>query len=227
VTHVPFNNVVELDAAITRETAALFIEPVQGEAGIYPADDAFLQAARELTRERGALLVADEIQSGFRTGAPFAMSQAAVVPDILCTAKAIGNGFPVGVTMVTEAISSQIPAGAHGTTFGANPLACRAAVTTLGIFEQRDLYAQTARVGERLMANLRAMSHPKIRDVRGRGLMIGVELKERVTPTLRALQDRGVLALPASPVVFRLLPPLIWEDQHADEFVAALEAALA
>ena len=143
VTHVGFNDIDALDAAITTETAAVFLEPIQGEAGIYPADDAFLQAARQLTRDRGALLIADEIQSGFRTGAPFAMSHAGVVPDIICTAKAVANGFPIGVTLVTDAISENVPAGAHGTTFGANPLACRAVVATLDAFERLKEAANT------------------------------------------------------------------------------------
>src|SRR5690606_16321953 len=136
------------------------------------------------------------------------------------------NGFPIGVTLVTEAVSEGVPAGTHGTTFGANPLACRAVVTTLDAFERRNLYANSTAIGERLMTKLQELDHPKIRAVRGRGLMIGVALKERVTPTLRALQARGVLALPASPVVFRLLPPLIWGEEQADEFIAALTDAL-
>jgi acetylornithine/LysW-gamma-L-lysine aminotransferase len=226
VDHVAFNNIEALDAAITSETAAVFLEPIQGEAGIYPADDAFLQSARQLTRDRGVLLIADEIQSGFRTGAPFAISHAGVVPDIICTAKAVANGFPIGVTLVTDAISENIPAGAHGTTFGANPLACRAVVATLDAFERRNLYQQAAENGAKLMSGIEALQNQKIRAVRGRGLMIGVELKERVTPTLRALQQRGVLALPASPVVFRLLPPMIWQQAQVDEFLTALEDVL-
>jgi acetylornithine/LysW-gamma-L-lysine aminotransferase len=227
VEHVAFNNIEALDAAITSETAAVFLEPIQGEAGIYPADDAFLQAARRLTQDRGALLIADEIQSGFRTGAPFAISHAGVVPDIICTAKAVANGFPIGVTLVTDAISENVPAGAHGTTFGANPLACRAVVATLDAFERRNLYRQAAETGSALISGIDSLQSPKIRAVRGRGLMIGVEMKERVTPTLRALQQRGVLTLPASPVVFRLLPPMIWEQKQVDEILNALEDVLA
>lgn len=226
VTHVPFDDVDALDAAITSDTAAVFLEPVQGEAGIYPASDTYLQSARQMTTDRGALLVADEIQSGFRTGSPFAISHADVVPDMICAAKAIANGFPIGVTLVSDAVSEAIPAGTHGTTFGANPFACRAIAVTLDAFESRDLYSRSATLGTNLMDAISGLNHPKIRAVRGRGLMIGIEMKERVTPTLRALQQRGVLALPASPVVFRLLPPLIWEQSQADEFVEALQAVL-
>ncbi len=227
VTHVAFNDYEALAEQVNEDTAAIILEPVQGEAGIFPADDEYLRAVRELSTASGALLIADEVQTGFRTGAPFAISHAGVSPDILCTAKAIGNGFPVGVTMVTEAISEKTVGGAHGTTFGGNPLASRAVVTTLQAFQDRNLYARTAQLGDRLMAGIEALESPKIRQVRGRGFMIGVEMKERITPTLRALQENGVLALPASPVVFRLLPPLIWEEEQVDEFLTVLEKVLA
>lgn len=227
VTHVPFGNAEALADTVSDQTAAVILEPVQGEAGIYPADDAYLGEAHRIAREAGALLIADEVQTGFRTGAPFAITASGVTPDILCTAKALANGYPVGLTLVTEAISGELPSGAHGTTFGANPLACRAIVETLGQLERRDLYAQSARIGAMLIEGINSLESPKIRQVRGKGLMIGVELKERVTPTLRALQERGVLALPASPVVFRLLPPLIWQEEQVGEFLNALEDALA
>ena len=149
-----------------------------------------------------------------------------MVPDILVTAKALANGFPIGLTMSTEAISAAIPSGAHGTTFGASPLACRAAIVTLRALRERDLYARSAALGAELMNRLNALGSPKVRQVRGRGMMIGVELKERVTPTLRALQERGVLVLPAGPTTFRLLPPLIWEQQQVDEFMEVARSAL-
>ncbi|MBX3070448.1 MAG: aspartate aminotransferase family protein [Thermomicrobiales bacterium] len=227
VTHVPYNDAEAIEAAITEQTAAVILEPIQGEAGVYPGEEAFLRAARTAATTYGALFIADEIQTGFRTGAPFAISASDVTPDILCSAKAIANGFPIGVTLVTDAVSEAVPAGTHGTTFGANPLACRAVVATLDAFEKRNLYANSTAIGTKLIESIEALGSPKIRAVRGRGLMIGVELKERVTPTLKAMQERGVLALPASPVVFRLLPPLIWGDEQVDEFVTALEGALA
>ena len=227
VTHVAFNDYDALAAQVNEETAAIILEPVQGEAGIFPADDDYLRAVRELATANGALLIADEVQTGFRTGAPFAISHAGVSPDILCTAKAIGNGFPIGVTMVTEAVSEKTVGGAHGTTFGGNPFACRAIVTTLQELQKRDLYNRSTALGARLMDGIEAIGSPKIRQVRGRGFMIGVEMKERITPTLRALQENGVLALPASPVVFRLLPPLVWEEEQVDEFLGALAKVLA
>jgi acetylornithine/LysW-gamma-L-lysine aminotransferase len=225
-THVPFNDMDALDAVVTDETAAIVLEPIQGEGGIHPGTPEYLTAARRIADANGTLLIADEIQTGFRTGVPFVFPAHGVTPDLLVAAKAVGNGFPVGVTALTDAIAEKLPPGAHGTTYGANPLAARAIVESLHAYRSRDLYAQSARVGERLIEGIRSLGSPKIRDVRGRGLMIGVELKERVTPALRALQERGVLVLPATPVVFRLLPPLIWQDQQVDEFLSALGEVL-
>jgi LysW-gamma-L-lysine/LysW-L-ornithine aminotransferase len=225
-THVSFNDVDALAAAVDDQTAAILLEPIQGEGGIWPASPEYLQSAREIATARGALLIADEIQTGFRTGAPWAMSASGVLPDILVTAKALANGFPIGLTISTEAILAEIPSGAHGTTFGASPLACRAAIVTLRALRERDLYARSAALGVELMERINSLDSPKVRQVRGRGMMIGVELKERVTPTLRALQQHGVLVLPAGPTTFRLLPPLIWEQQQVDEFMDVAEVIL-
>lgn len=225
-THVTYNDIAALDAAVDDQTAAIILEPIQGEGGIWPGTPEYLQAARRLADERGAVLIADEIQSGFRTGIPFAITAAGVSPHIMVTAKAIANGFPIGVTMVTEEISAAIPAGGHGTTFGANPLAARAALVTLRIMRERGLYAQAVRTGDALRAGLEGLQSGKIRQVRGRGLMIGVELKERITPTLRALQERGVLILPAGATTFRILPPMIWDQPQVEEFLSAAEAVL-
>jgi acetylornithine/LysW-gamma-L-lysine aminotransferase len=226
VTHVSFNDADALRAAVDSDTAAIILEPIQGEAGIYPASDEYLQAAREIANETGALLIADEIQSGFRTGTPWSISRAGVTPDILVTAKALANGFPIGLTLVTAAIAEAMPGGAHGTTFGGNPLACRAALVTLDVLESRGLYAQAERIGASINARIEALAHPKVRQVRGRGLMIGLELKEKITPTLRGLQQEGVLALPASATVLRFLPPMTWDDEQVDELVTALAKVL-
>jgi len=224
--HVPFDDAAALDAAVDASVAAVILEPIQGEGGIWPASDRFLAEARRLTTERGALLIADEIQTGFRTGAPWAIAASGVVPDILVTAKALANGFPIGLTLMTEPVAAALPAGAHGSTFGGNPLACRAGLVTLRALRERGLYERSASLGREIVAAIDGLKAPKVRAVRGRGLMIGIELKERVTPTLKALQERGVLVLPAGPVTFRLLPPLVWEREQADELLAALEAAL-
>ncbi len=227
VRHVPFNNVDAADAAIDGETAAVIVEPIQGEAGVYPATDDFLRALRQLATDRGALLIADEVQTGLRVGAPFAVSQSGVEPDLLATAKGLANGFPIGLTLATDAVSAAVPAGAHGTTFGGNPLACRAALATLAILRERGLYDRSATLGASIVERIAALDSRKVREVRGRGFMIGVELKERVTPTLRALQERGILALPAGPVTLRLLPPLVWEEAQVDELLEGMTAVLA
>lgn len=226
-THVAFDDLAALDAAVSESTAAIVLEPIQGEGGIHPNSDEYLQAVRALASERGVLLIADEIQTGFRTGAPWAISHAGVVPDILVTAKALANGFPIGLTLMTEQVSASLPGGAHGSTFGANPLACRAGLFTLNALQDRKLYARSIEIGAMLMEGIRALNSPKIRAVRGRGLMIGVELKTRVTPFLRALQDNGLLVLPAGPVIFRLLPPLIWQEAQVEEALAIMKPVLA
>jgi acetylornithine/LysW-gamma-L-lysine aminotransferase len=226
-THVPFGNADAIAEAIDYETAAVILEPVQGEAGIFPADDTYLQTVREVCTQRGVVLIADEVQSGFRTGAYWAMSHAGVTPDIAVTAKALGNGFPIGLTLVTEAIAAAIPAGAHGSTFGGNPLACRAAIVTLEQIEERNLLQRSIEIGQLVVGGIEKLNAKKIRQVRGRGLMIGVELKERVTPTIKALQENGVLVLPAGPTTFRLLPPLIWEERQVEELLNVMSNVLA
>ena len=225
-THVSFNDLEALEGAVDSETAAIFLEPMQGEAGIYPATTEYLQGAREIATATGALLIADEIQTAFRTGVPFLTVAHGVTPDIIATAKALGNGFPIGLTLTTDAISEAMPAGTHGTTFGGNPLACRAGIVTLNALEERGLYANAERIGTLIMERIEALEHPKVRQVRGKGLMIGLELKERVTPTLRGLQEEGVLALPASSTALRFLPPMIWGEQQVDELITALEKVL-
>ena len=224
--HVTFNDVDALEAAVDGETAAIIMEPIQGEGGIHPADKVYLQRARELATAHGAVLIMDEIQSGFRTGEPFATSALGVTPDIICTAKALANGLPIGLTMVTDAISAQMPGGAHGSTFGGNPLVARGALETLRILRDDGLYAQAQRVGAYTVKAIEALEHPKIRAVRGRGLMMGIELRQKATPVLRGLQENGVLALPAGNLIIRFLPPMIWEEQHADELVSTLARVL-
>jgi len=224
--HVAFNDLEALDAAVTSETAAIILEPIQGEGGIHPSDQAFLQGARDLATARGAVLILDEIQSGFRTGVPFASSSFGVVPDIMCTAKALANGLPIGLTMITDAISEQMPGGAHGSTFGGNPLVARGALETLRILKEDGLYERAERVGAYTIKAIEALAHPKIRAVRGRGLMMGIELKQKATPVLRGLQENGVLALPAGNLIIRFLPSMIWEEEHADTLVATLAQVL-
>ncbi|MHB8648316.1 MAG: aspartate aminotransferase family protein [Thermomicrobiales bacterium] len=225
VTHVNYGDPDSL-AAITDETAALIVEPIQGEGGIHPAPDGYLQAAREACDAHGALLIFDEVQTAFRTGAIFRATAEGVTPDIIAVSKAVANGLPMGLTLMTEAVATQVPPGTHGNTFGGNPLVCAAAHATLSTIIDDGLLEQSKAVGEHFVAGLRALNHPMIRDVRGRGLMIGVELKTKVTPVLRRLQEGGVLALPAGGLIIRFLPPLILTKAQAGRAVGVLEQAL-
>jgi len=225
VTHVNYGDPDSL-AAITDETAALIVEPIQGEGGIHPAPDGYLKAAREACDAHGALLILDEVQTAFRTGAIFRATAEGITPDIIAVSKAVANGLPMGLTLMTESVATQVPPGTHGNTFGGNPLVCAAAHATLSTIITDGLLAQSAAVGDHFLGALRALNHPMIRDVRGRGLMIGVELKTKVTPVLRRLQEGGVLALPAGGLIIRFLPPLILTTEQADRAVAALSQAL-
>lgn len=211
--HIAYNDVAALDEAITEYTAAVLLEVVQGEGGVRPGDPAFLQRAQQLCRERGALLILDEIQTGFgRTGSLFAFQQLSLQPDLLCVAKSMAGGLPMGACLLKEGLGP-LPAQAHGSTFGGNPLACAASLAALSYIESEQLADRAAELGAWFLARLRQVQSPRIREVRGLGLMVGIELKEKVTPYLQSLMNEGVLALPAGLTVMRFLPPLVIERQ--------------
>jgi len=227
VTHVPFNKIEALAAAVNDQTAAVLLEPVQGEGGVRPADPGYLKAAEEICCRHGALLLIDEVQTGFgRTGSLFACTHDGITPAVLILAKSIAGGVPMGAIAIHESLGGFAPAS-HGSTFGGNPLACAAARATLKAMIDGDLPAQAARKGAYIMAQLAARNLSKVREIRGRGLLIGLELKERVQPTLVALMERGVLALPAGPNVLRLLPPLIISDAEIDQVITIVSEVLA
>jgi len=224
--HVPFNNLAAAADAITDRTAAVIIEVIQGEGGVHPAEPAYLEGLRALCTERGVLLIMDEVQTGMgRTGRWFACEHFGVLPDILCLGKALGGGVPMGAVIWREALGT-LPAGIHGSTFGGNPLACAASRAVVRVMERDDLPGRAARLGEKLLADLHALRSPLIREVRGRGLMVGVELRRRATQVLRALMERGVLAMPAGSTVVRLLPPLVIAEEQLDQVVEAMAQAL-
>jgi acetylornithine/LysW-gamma-L-lysine aminotransferase len=227
VAHIPFNDLTAAAAAITDETAAVIVEAVQGEGGVYPADADYLRGLRQLCDARGALLVLDEIQAGLgRTGRWFAFEHAGIVPDIVALGKGLAGGLPMGAVCWRAALGP-LPAGSHGSTFGGNPLVCAAASAALTTLRAEDLPARSAALGSWLLAELRGRELTGVREVRGRGLMIGLELRGRVTPVLQGLQARGVLALPAGKTVLRLLPPLIITREELAAIVDAIAAALA
>ncbi len=225
--HVPFNKPETLDAAITADTAAFIVELVQGEGGVRPATRDFIQEAARLCRDRGALLVIDEIQTGFcRTGTMFALEQYEVVPDILCVAKSIAGGLPMGAIAFSRAVGD-LPKRSHSSTFGGNPLACAAAIAAIGEMRRLDLATSARERGAQLIEGLRALQSDKVREVRGLGLLAGIELKENAGPTLKALQDEGVLALGAGPTVVRFLPPLVISAAQIARVLAATAKVLA
>lgn len=224
--HVPYGDAEELESAVSDQTAAVLLEPVQGEGGVRPAPPGYLEAARRICDERGALLLLDEVQTGFgRTGRLFACQHSGVTPDILILAKSIAAGLPMGAVAL-HARHGKLPGGAHGSTFGGNPLLCAAARAALRAYQDEDLPRQAAAKGAWLIERLTALQHPQIREVRGLGLLVGVELKTRVQPYLQALLERGVLALPAGPNVLRLLPPLVIAYPELEEAVDAIAAVL-
>ena len=229
IAHIPFGDIEAARAAIDDRTAAIVVEPIQGEGGVRPAPEGYLSALRELCDESGALLIIDEVQTGFgRTGELFAINHWRVVPDILCLAKGIAGGIPMGAVVTNNRVAKVIRPGHHGSTFGGNPLACAAALAVLEIIQDEELPLQARRKGEWLLDRLRTMESPEISEVRGMGLMVGIELRHRVTPFLRRLQDEyRVLALPAGPNVMRLLPPLNIEDEELEEVIRAIEGVLA
>lgn len=226
VTHITFNDLAAADEAITDDTAAVVVEVVQGEGGVYVADVDYLQGLRRLCDERGALLVIDEIQTGLgRTGRWFAFQHADILPDIITLGKGIAGGVPMGAVCWRDSLGTLSP-GIHGSTFGGNPLSCVAAMTTLTTLCDQHLPRRTAEIGAWLLDELRAMDHPQIREVRGLGLIVGIELRGRVTPILKRLQDRGVLALPAGFNVLRLLPPLTISESELCLVIDAIRESL-
>lgn len=222
---VPLNNVEKLELVVDGNTACLILELVQGEGGVRPADRDYVKRARELCSEHGALLIVDEIQTGFgRCGRMFACEAYEVQPDIMTLAKALGGGVPIGAVMCADSVK---PApGKHGSTFGGNPLACAAALASIDYIVGHDLADAARRKGEYFLGKLFPSRPPAVREVRQKGLMIGIELKERVKPYLLELMDRGVLALPAGPKVIRLLPPLTTGQAQLDRVAHALAQVL-
>ena len=226
IKHVPYNKLEKLEAAIDENTAAVILEAVQGEGGVYPGDAEYLLGAQELCRERGALLIMDEIQTGFgRTGKMFAVDHYDLSPDIMTVAKSMAGGMPMGATLLGQRVT-ELSKGIHGSTFGGNPLAAAASLAALNALVDEKLPERAAELGAYFLAELQKIESPLIREARGLGLMIGIEIKKKVAPYLRALTERGVLALPAGMTVIRLLPPLVIEKEQIDEAIMALKEVL-
>ncbi len=226
--HVPFNNLNALRAAITPETAGIFVEPIQGEGGIRPADPAYLQGLRAAADEFGLLLGFDEVQCGMgRTGKLFAHEWAQVTPDVMSAAKGIAGGFPMGALFATEAVAKHLAPGSHGTTFGGSPLAAAAANAVLDIVLANGFLAQVERVGaylrqrlERLVAN-----YPQVfTQARGMGLMLGLKCAMPNGEVQNAAMIEGLLTVAAGDNILRLVPPLIVTEADCDEALTRLDA---
>jgi LysW-gamma-L-lysine/LysW-L-ornithine aminotransferase len=224
--HVTFNDENRLAEAINDETAAVILEIVQGEGGVRPAVAGYLRAARRLCEERGALLIVDEVQTGFgRTGRWFACDHFDLQPDLLCLGKAIAGGLPLAAVALGPRVTGLTP-GVHGSTFGGNPLVCAAAVAAIEVYRAENLPQQAAVLGRRLLDRLHGLDSPLVRDVRGLGLMAGVELKVRAMPVVQALARRGVIALTAGATVLRFLPPLVIAPEDLDTVAGTLKEIL-
>ncbi len=224
--HIPFDNLAKAREAITDKTAGVIVEIVQGEGGVRPGSKEFLTGLQALCRERGAMFIIDEIQTGFgRTGKMFASEHYGLEGDFVCLAKSIAGGLPMGAVLMNDRVKKLEPM-IHGSTFGGNPLACAAAVAAIDFMQNENLSARAAELGAYTLGRLQRIESPLVREARGLGLLLGVELKQKVTPFLMALIERGVLALPAGPNVLRLLPPLVIEKSDLDLVVDRIEQVL-
>lgn len=227
--NVPFGNMNELRNAIRPETAAVLVEPIQGEGGIRAADLEYLKALRNVCDEYGLLLVLDEIQCGMgRTGKLFAYEWAGIEPDVMALAKGLGGGFPVGAILATEKAAAGMKPGIHGTTFGGNPLAMAVGNAVLDVMLEPDFLPHVQRMGELLRGKLDdvAARFPQVlAEVRGAGLMLGLKSVVPNTELVAKLREEGLLTAGAAENVIRLLPPLIIEARHVDEAVQAIERA--
>jgi acetylornithine aminotransferase len=228
VVHVPFGDVAALESAVDSDTAAVFLEPILGEAGVIMPPEGYLQAAREITTARGALLVLDEVQTGIgRTGSWFAHQRVGITPDVVTLAKGLGGGLPIGACIGIGQAAGLLEPGQHGTTFGGNPVCCAAALAVLATIESDGLLAHTEAVGKEIAAGVEATGHPLVDHVSGAGLLIGVGLTAPASGAVAsAARDAGFLVNNPAPDRIRLAPPLILGHDQAREFVHALPAIL-
>jgi LysW-gamma-L-lysine/LysW-L-ornithine aminotransferase len=226
VTFVPYNDAGAIASAVTDATAAVVLEVVQGEGGVHVGSSAFLEAAQNACREHGALLIIDEVQTGFgRTGRMFALEHEGLEPDMVCLAKSMAGGLPMGAVLCSDRIA--VAQGLHGTTFGGNPVCCAAAQATLEFILENDLPREAETKGEYVGGLLADIRSPRIREIRRLGLMIGVDLREKAKPVLDRLQEAGVLAMPAGPTVVRMLPPLTIGFPELERIARAFREVLA
>jgi len=227
--HVPLNDLAALEQAIDGQTAAVLLEPLQGEGGVNIADAAYLQGVRKLCDEHGILLMLDEVQTGIgRCGTMFAFEQAGIRPDILTLAKGLGGGVPIGAMLAAEQVAASFSPGTHGSTFGGNPLSCTAALTVLQVIEEESLLDHVQQRSQQLMQGLEALQSrfAVISEVRGKGLLIGAALDIEAAPLIADARTHGLLVLSAGPNVLRLLPPLNITAAEVDEALKILATVM-
>ncbi len=229
--HVPFNDIDALDRAIDATTAAIMLEPLQGEGGVHPADRDYLRDVRTRCDRHGLLLILDEVQTGIgRTGTMFAFEQAGITPDVLTLAKGLGGGVPIGAMLARDEVARAFTPGSHGSTFGGNPLSCAAANCVLDVIEEEGLLDRCRTMGTRLKEGLERLAdaacgkgHPMT--VRGQGLLLGLDCGEPVAEIIEHCRQRGLLLIGAGPNVLRLIPPLVVGKSEIDEALEILAAA--
>ncbi len=225
VKFVPYNDADAIEDAIDGDTAAVILEPIQGESGVIVPSDGYLSAVRDICTDKGVLLILDEIQTGFgRTGRWFCKDHEGVQPDIMTIAKALGSGLPIGAMLALEGI--EFETSEHASTFGGNPLACRAALASIGVIEREGLVERSAELGAYLLSRLRAdglASRGVVKELRGRGLMIGIELLEPCTEIVDEALRRGILINCTADKVIRLVPPLVIGREELDRVISVLE----
>ncbi|TQC46985.1 acetylornithine transaminase [Rhodococcus sp. WS4] len=228
VEHVPYGDLDALDRAVDTDTAAVFLEPMMGEGGVVVPPEGYLAGARQITADRGALLVLDEVQTGIgRTGWFYAHQAVGIVPDVMTLAKGLGGGMPIGACIATGATADLFGPGKHGTTFGGNPVCASAALAVLRTIAEDDLISRADTLGKSLSAGIEGLGHPLIDHVRGAGLLLGIVLTQDVAPAVEnSAREAGYLINAAQPGVVRLAPPLVLTDDQAEGFVAALPAIL-
>ncbi|RKD22972.1 ornithine--oxo-acid transaminase [Ammoniphilus oxalaticus] len=223
---IPYGDIAALRQAITPNTAAFLFEPIQGEAGIVIPPDGFLKEAAELCKQHHVLTIADEIQTGFgRTGKPFACDWEQVIPDLYVMGKALGGGvFPISAVAADKEVLGLFNPGSHGSTFGGNPLGCAVAIAALEVFEEEQLARRSLELGRYFMEQLRQMKHPSIREIRGRGLFIGIECVDEARPYCEALKEQGLLCKETHVTTIRLAPPLNISKQDLDWAFTRIQA---
>ncbi|BAW05986.1 acetylornithine aminotransferase [Nocardia seriolae] len=228
VVHVPYGDALALAAAVDKDTAAVFIEPIMGESGVVvpPAD--YLAKARAITKEQGALLILDEVQTGIgRTGAFYAHQAAGIVPDVITLAKGLGGGLPIGAVLAQGAAAELLQPGMHGTTFGGNPVCAAAALAVLRTIDEEGLLAHVETVGKILADGIENLHHPLVDHVRGAGLLLGIQLTADVSGQVEtAAREAGYLLNAPKPNVLRLAPPLVLTETQAENFLSDLPGIL-